>query len=70
MAFMSQAISLIGVQMGDSVPYEFIPQLLKLNEEGRFPYESLITHYDFADINKAFKDSHEGRAIKPVLTMS
>jgi aryl-alcohol dehydrogenase len=52
---------------GDSVPQVFIPQLIDLWSQGRFPFDQLISNYPFADINKAFTDSEEGRAIKPVL---
>jgi aryl-alcohol dehydrogenase len=69
MAFLNQALRLISVQLGDSITREFIPRLIALSEAGEFPYEKLITYYDFHDINQAFKDSHEGLAIKPVLVM-
>jgi aryl-alcohol dehydrogenase len=69
MAFLSQALTLIGVQMGGSITKEFIPHLIQLNKEGNFPYEKLITYYQFDQINQAFEDSHKGKAIKPILVM-
>ncbi|WP_018334514.1 hypothetical protein [Actinomycetospora chiangmaiensis] len=32
-----------------------------------FPFDKLVRHYDFADIEQAFADSAAGRTIKPVL---
>ena len=69
MAFLSQTMSLVGINMGGSVTEEFIPQLIALNKAGKFPYEKLITFYQFDEINQAFHDSHIGKAIKPVLVM-
>jgi aryl-alcohol dehydrogenase len=61
--------TITGVTEGDARPEEFIPQLLELHEQGRFPFERLITSYDFRDINLACEDSEAGKAIKPVLRM-
>lgn len=52
---------------GDAVPQRFVPLLIELHRAGRFPYDKLIRTYDFADINRAFADSAEGRTIEPVL---
>ena len=69
-AFMSRAISLRGIILGSSMPNTFLPKIMEWNRQGRFPYDRLITTYDFSDINKAFDDSKAGRAIKPVLKIS
>jgi aryl-alcohol dehydrogenase len=53
---------------GHAVPQEFIPRLLRLQGAGRFPFEKLLRHYDFVDINRAVEDSLSGATIKPVLT--
>jgi aryl-alcohol dehydrogenase len=66
----TRAASLRGIIQGSAVPATFIPKLLDLQRQGRFPYERLITQYRFEDINKAFADVKNGRAIKPVLLMS
>lgn len=52
---------------GSSVPQVFIPALIQLWEQGRFPFDRIIRHYTFADINNAFADSESGSAIKPVV---
>jgi aryl-alcohol dehydrogenase len=67
---MSVAKSLIGVVEGDSNPKLFIPELIEHYRAGRFPFDKLITYYDFDDINTAMHDSLAGKAIKAVLKMS
>jgi aryl-alcohol dehydrogenase len=52
---------------GDADPQQFIPELLELHAQGRFPMESVVRRYDAADIEKAVADSRSGSAIKPVL---
>ncbi len=58
-----------GVIQGDSVPQEFIPQLVDHIAAGRFPVERMITFYDLADINRAATEAAAGITIKPVLRM-
>lgn len=52
---------------GDSVPQVFIPQLIRLWQQGKFPLEKLSKTFAFADINDAFEASACGDVIKPVL---
>lgn len=52
---------------GDSVPSHFIPALIDLWAQGRFPFDRLVTFYPFERINEAAHDSERGRVIKPVL---
>ncbi len=61
--------SLHGIVQGFSVPRDFLPKLLTLYNDGRFPIERLVTTYDFSEINTALHDAHSGKAIKPVLLM-
>ncbi|KRB75069.1 alcohol dehydrogenase [Nocardioides sp. Root190] len=60
--------TLIGVIEGDAVPGEFIPRMLDLYREGRFPFDQLITTYPFAEINNALEDVHHAKVTKAVLT--
>lgn len=53
---------------GSSVPQTFIPALIELWRQGRFPFDRIIRRYSFADINDAFADAHSGATVKPVLT--
>lgn len=52
---------------GDAVPKEFIPRLISLHAQGRFPFDKLIKKYKFEDINQAFADSADGSTLKPVI---
>jgi aryl-alcohol dehydrogenase len=56
-----------GVTEGESVPRVFIPQMIELYRQGRFPFDRLMTYYDFKDINKAIEASKSGEVVKPVL---
>lgn len=62
--------TITGVVEGNSVPKVFIPELLELYRLGKFPFDKMITFYDFEDINLAGSDSHNGKSIKPILKMS
>lgn len=58
-----------GIHQGDSVPEVFIPQLIELYLQGRFPFDQLCSFYDFDDINQAIEDMESGKAVKPILRM-
>jgi len=58
-----------GIIEGDSVPDIFIPRLIDLHMQGRFPFDRLVTFYGLDDINQAMADSEQGKAIKPILLM-
>jgi aryl-alcohol dehydrogenase len=65
--FVPRGKKAVAVVEGDSVPQLFIPKLIKLWQSGKFPFERLVKFYDFKDINRAMKDSRNGKTIKPVL---
>ena len=50
---------------GESVPDIFIPQLIELNAQGRFPFEKLIKFYSLDQINQAAEDSEKGTQSNP-----
>lgn len=56
-----------GIIEGDSDPDTFIPQLMALHLQGRFPFDRLVTTYPLADINRAVAEQQQGLCIKPVL---
>jgi aryl-alcohol dehydrogenase len=56
-----------GIIEGDSIPDLFIPKLIELYAQGRFPFDRLIKFYPFHDINKAVEDMEKGLVVKPVL---
>ncbi|WKD49738.1 hypothetical protein [Microbulbifer spongiae] len=58
-----------GILQGDSRPKSFLPKLVQLYRQGRFPIEKLISHFEFSDIETAVEALSAGRVIKPVLTM-
>ncbi|AKQ66348.1 benzyl alcohol dehydrogenase [Myxococcus hansupus] len=59
--------TLQGIIQGDAVSALMLPELIGLYRSGRFPFDRLITFYDFTDINRAFDDVAAGRVIKAVL---
>ncbi|MFC3607249.1 NAD(P)-dependent alcohol dehydrogenase [Stutzerimonas tarimensis] len=59
--------SIRGIVEGDSVPQRFIPQLVDLYLQGRFPFDKLVKFYPFEAINQAAEDSEKGVTLKPVL---
>jgi aryl-alcohol dehydrogenase len=59
--------TITGVMEGDSKTQEFIPYLAKLNADGRFPFDELITEFSIDEINDAEAASASGAVIKPVL---
>jgi aryl-alcohol dehydrogenase len=58
-----------GILGGDAVPDQFIPELIKLYQAGKFSFDRMITYYPFDEINKAVEDMEKGLVIKPVLRM-
>jgi aryl-alcohol dehydrogenase len=56
-----------GIVEGDATPETFIPTLIRLYQQGRFPFDRLVTYYDFEQINQAVEDSDQGRVLKPVV---
>ena len=59
-----------GIVEGDSVPNVFLPRLVELWKQGRFPVERFMTFYDFDQIEQAARDAEEGRVVKSVLRMN
>ncbi len=67
---LSKGRRILGIIAGDAVPQVFIPRMIKLYKEGRFPFDRTLRFYDFGDVNQAMADSKSGLAIKPVLRIS
>ena len=55
------------VLQGSSVPQTFLPQLIELWRQGRFPIDKLTKDYTLAQVNEGFADSAAGTTIKPVI---
>lgn len=62
-------LKIVGAIEGDAVPQIFIPQLVELYKDGRFPFDELVTTYPFDQIDRAIADTASGKAVKAVLTM-
>ena len=58
---------IVGIIEGDSVPDVFIPRLVELHAQGRFPFDELVKFYPFAEIDQAARDSEQGLTIKPIV---
>jgi aryl-alcohol dehydrogenase len=56
-----------GIIEGDSIPDVFIPQLVALWQQGRFPFDRLIRFYPLAEINEAVAASERGEVLKAVV---
>ncbi|MFD7011734.1 NAD(P)-dependent alcohol dehydrogenase [Rhodococcus jostii] len=59
--------TIMGVMEGDVQPQDFVPLLVRMHAEGRFPFDKIVKTYPFTDINQAIEDAESGRVIKPVL---
>lgn len=59
--------SVRGVTEGDAVPSLFIPQLIALYQQGRFPFDRMIEYFSLDDINLAFSKAETGEVVKPVI---
>ncbi|WIW44438.1 NAD(P)-dependent alcohol dehydrogenase [Bradyrhizobium sp. 62B] len=56
-----------GIVEGESNPDVFIPRMIELYKQGRFPFDKLISFYPFEKINDAIHDAEHGKALKPVV---
>ncbi len=59
--------TLMGIVEGDTVPELFIPKLIDLYKQGRFPFDKMIKYYSFDQINEAAEDSEKGKVLKAIL---
>ncbi len=58
-----------GILQGESVPQLFIPRLVDLHLQGRFPFDKLIGFYPLDQINQAAEDSEKGKTVKPIIRL-
>ena len=59
-----------GFMEGNSIPDIFIPRMLDLYAQGRFPFDKFVRFYPFDQINRAVEDQRNGLAVKPILDVS
>jgi len=60
---------IIGIIEGESKPDLFIPALVELYTQGRFPFDKLVKFYTLDQINEAAEDSEKGVTIKPIVRL-
>jgi len=56
-----------GIVEGDCISDLFIPQLIDLYKQGRFPFDRLLKFYSLEQINEAAEDSEKGKTLKAIL---
>ncbi len=59
--------TVVGILEGDAVPQRFIPQMIDLWRQGRFPFDRLIGKFPLAKVDEAERASLSGEVVKPVL---
>ncbi|GAA3185891.1 MULTISPECIES: NAD(P)-dependent alcohol dehydrogenase [Streptomyces] len=59
---------LVGVIEGDADPHTFIPRLIALYREGKFPFDRLVEVFPLDRINEAIDLAHHGKVTKAVVT--
>uniref|UniRef100_A0A8H7K4D2 Enoyl reductase (ER) domain-containing protein n=1 Tax=Bionectria ochroleuca TaxID=29856 RepID=A0A8H7K4D2_BIOOC len=52
---------------GGVYPEEYIPQMIRWYQSGRFPVDRLVKFYKVEDYQQAIRDMEDGSTIKPVL---
>lgn len=57
----------MGILEGGADPQTFIPYMIDLWKQGRFPFDRLIQTYPMSQINEAEQSSLSGGTIKPIL---
>jgi aryl-alcohol dehydrogenase len=59
--------TVMGIFEGDAVPQVFIPRLIALWRQGRFPFDRLVEVVPLDQVNEAERASAAGEMVKPVL---
>jgi aryl-alcohol dehydrogenase len=59
----------IGTFGGEGRSWSLIRALIRLNQQGRSPYDKLIKTFPLEQVSEAFEASRSGGVVKPVLLM-
>jgi aryl-alcohol dehydrogenase len=59
--------SIRGITEGDAVPSSFIPYLIELYQQQRFPFDKMLQFFSLNDINAAMEKAAQGEVVKPVI---
>jgi len=62
-----KGVCLRPISEGDSNPKVFIPQMIEMYKQGIFPFDKLVTKFEFSKINEAMHAAESGAVIKPVI---
>lgn len=60
---------MIGVLGGDGCSGQFIPALVELYQQGRFPFDRLVRFYEMGEVEQALADSKSREVVKPTLRL-
>lgn len=52
---------------GDSNPPEYVPKLVQMHKDGKFPIEKISKVYDYKNFDDAVHAMHSGEIIKPII---
>jgi len=66
-SFMLDNRNLRGIIQGHSNFDIFIPRLIELYKQGKFPFNKLVTFYELEQINQAAEDSEKGKTLKAIM---
>ena len=66
-SLLALGLKVVGITEGNADPASFIPEMVELFMEGRFPFDRLCKTYGFEQINQAVEDHARGLCVKPVL---
>lgn len=64
---LTRGIVIRSIIEGDADPQTFIPRMVSLYREGRFPFDRMVRTFPFEKINEAAAAAESGAVIKPVL---
>jgi aryl-alcohol dehydrogenase len=65
--FMGGGRTVMGILGGDSDVGPFLCELIEYHLNGQFPFDKLIAHFEFFEINEAIAASESGKVVKSVL---
>lgn len=66
----SRGLTVTGICEGNSNRQSFIPRLMRLYLEGRFPFDKFVTRVPFEEIERGVLLQEQGDAVKVVLTIN
>lgn len=66
MSMIIKGIKVKGICEGDADPHEFIPTLIDLYLDNKFPFDKLCKTFKFDEINDAVAAQHSGECVKAI----